>query len=48
MPDASGNYPVSDKLGNNGFYLPSTSSLPKEDIIYVVDTIKKVKENIKK
>lgn len=47
MPDISGKYPVSDNLGNNGFYLPSSSHLPKEDINYIVDTIKKIRENIK-
>ena len=46
MPDVNDNYSVSGHLGNNGFYLPSASSLPKEDIIYVVDAIKKVKEDI--
>jgi len=48
MPDIRGSYPVSDNLGNNGFYLPSSSHLPKEDVSYITDTIKKIKENIKK
>lgn len=47
MPDISGRYPVSDNLGSSGFYLPSSSHLPKEDIIYITDTIKKIKENTK-
>ena len=48
MPDVSGKYPVSGNLGSNGFYLPSSSSLPKEDIIFITDVIKNIKENIKK
>ena len=38
--DCSGDYPVSDWLTKNGFYLPSASSLPKEDIDYVCQTLK--------
>ena len=48
MPDVNGSYPVSGNLGTNGFYLPSSSSLPKEDIIFITDAIKNIKENIKK
>ena len=47
MPDISGKYPVSENLGANGFYLPSSSRLPPEDITYIADTIKKIKDNIK-
>ena len=45
FPNINGSYPVSDRLGKNGLYLPSTSSLPKEDISYIAETIKKIKEN---
>lgn len=38
--DCSGDYPVSDWLTKNGFYLPSASSLPKEDIDYVCQMLK--------
>ena len=47
MPDISGKYPVSENLGANGFYLPSSSHLPREDITYITDTIKKIKDNTK-
>ena len=48
VPDASGKYPVSDYLGDNGLYLPSSSHLPKEDIARITGAIKKIKESIKK
>ena len=38
--DCSGEYPVTDWLSDNGFYLPSASSLSKEDIKYICDIIK--------
>ena len=38
--DCSGDYPVSDWLTKNGFYLPSASSLPKEDIDYVCQMLR--------
>ncbi len=44
FPDTRGNYPVSDELSSKGFYLPSSSSLKKEEIKYIVDCIKEIKE----
>ena len=38
--DCFGDYPVSDWLTKNGFYLPSASSLRKEDIDYVCQMLK--------
>ena len=35
-------YPVADKLGDTGLYLPSGSGLKEEDIYYICDTIKKI------
>jgi perosamine synthetase len=37
--DGSGSFPVTERLGNDGFYLPSASSLKEEDIRYICDTI---------
>lgn len=41
--DMKGNYPVSDNLTENGFYLPSASSLTEEQIKYICETIKEFK-----
>lgn len=38
--DCSGDYPVTDWLTQNGFYLPSASSLTEEQIKYICDVIK--------
>ena len=38
--DCSGKYPVTDLLSENGFYLPSASSLKEEQIKYICDVIK--------
>lgn len=38
--DCSGEYPVTDYLSENGFYLPSASNLSEEDIKYICDIIK--------
>ena len=38
--DGSGEYPITDNLTQNGFYLPSASNLTEEDISYVCDLIK--------
>lgn len=38
--DCSGEYPVTDWLAQNGFYLPSASSLTEEQIKYICDVIK--------
>ena len=37
--DASGNFPVTDWLSENGLYLPSSSSLRKETIEYICNLI---------
>ena len=44
FPDVSGRYPISDELETKGFYLPSSSHLTKEQITFIVDTIKEIKE----
>lgn len=41
--DCSGEYTVTDWLGENGFYLPSASSLKEEQIKYICDVIKDYK-----
>ena len=38
--DCSGEYPVTEYLSENGFYLPSVSNLSEEDIVYICDVIK--------
>ncbi len=38
--NCSGEYPVTDWLSQNGFYLPSASSLREEQIVYICDVIK--------
>ncbi len=38
--DCSGQYPVTDYLSENGFYLPSASNLEEADIKYICDVIK--------
>ena len=37
--DCSGDYPVSDWLTQNGFYLPSASNLSKDDIDYICNIL---------
>ena len=41
--DGSGEYPNTDNLTQNGFYLPSASCLSQEDIEYVCKLIKNFK-----
>lgn len=41
--DGSGEYPVTDNLTKNGFYLPSASSLTEDDIKYICKLIKDFK-----
>ena len=38
--DCSGEYPVTDWLSDNGFYLPSASNLSEEQIVHICDVIK--------
>ncbi|MBS3149745.1 DegT/DnrJ/EryC1/StrS family aminotransferase [Candidatus Woesearchaeota archaeon] len=40
FPDINGEFPVSEKLGYNGLYLPSSSSLTNQEIEFVVDKLK--------
>lgn len=42
--DCSGTYPVTDWLSDNGFYLPSASSLTEEQIKYICNVIKEFKK----
>ena len=42
--DGSGQYPVSDYLGANGFYLPSGSGLTEEQIGEICTVIKKFRK----
>lgn len=39
--DCTGDYPVCEWLTENGFYLPSASSLTDNDIAYICETIKR-------
>ncbi|MCR5557910.1 MAG: DegT/DnrJ/EryC1/StrS family aminotransferase, partial [Butyrivibrio sp.] len=38
--DCSGEYPVTDWLSENGFYLPSASNLTEDDIAYICSVVK--------
>ena len=40
FPEVTGEFPVSEKLGYNGLYLPSSSSLKDEEIEFVVEKLK--------
>ena len=42
--DCSGRYPVSDKLADQGLYLPSASNLPEKDIQRICETIAKFRK----
>ena len=41
-PDCGGKFPIADKIGNRGFYLPSSSNLTNEEIKIVCDTLKEI------
>ncbi len=41
--NGSGEYPVTDNLARNGFYLPSASNLKEDDIRFVCETIKRLR-----
>jgi perosamine synthetase len=43
FPDCSGNFPVADELEKKGLYLPSASHLTLEQIHYITDTLKEIK-----
>jgi perosamine synthetase len=45
-PDCSGNYPVAERIGERGFYLPSSSNLGQDDAEYICNSLEKIlKEN---
>ena len=44
--DCNGEYPISDWLAENGLYLPSGSGLKLDEIKYICDAIKKIRESI--
>jgi perosamine synthetase len=41
-PDCSGYYPIADKIGRRGFYLPSSSNLTEEEIELICYKLKEV------
>jgi len=36
-------YPIAERLGKQGLYLPSSSGLKEEEIEYICDEIRKIK-----
>ena len=44
----NGEFPNAEYLGENGFYLPSSSHLTEEQIRYITATIKQIYEEHKK
>ena len=44
FPETRGEYPVANELARKGFYLPSSSTLKKSQIKYVVRMIKEIQE----
>lgn len=44
FPDVTGKYPISEELFAKGLYLPSSSSLTKEQIMQVVEALKSLKK----
>ena len=40
-------YPIADELSKKGMYLPSSSGLREEEISYICDVIKEIKEGEK-
>lgn len=43
-PNCNGSYPVSEKIGERGFYIPSSSNLTDEEAEYVAEKLKEVLE----
>jgi len=41
-PDCSGDFPVADRIGERGFYLPSSSDITDEEIKIVCNALKKI------
>jgi len=46
FPDTYGSYPVADALERKGCYLPSSSHLTKEQITFIANSIKEIKEEL--
>ena len=44
-PDCEGEFPVAEKIGKRGFYLPSSSNLTDDEIDIVVNALKEVLQN---
>jgi len=44
FPDTKGNFPVADMLSRKGFYLPSSSSLKKDEIKYICEKITSIRK----
>ncbi len=44
FPDLTGEYPVAEELERKGFYLPSSSNLTEEQINFIVNSIKEIRE----
>lgn len=42
VPDCKGNFPISDKISQRGFYLPSFSNISNEEIEYVCKTLEDI------
>ncbi len=45
VPDCNGYFPISEKVGERGFYLPSSSNLSEEDAIFVCEKLNEVLHN---
>lgn len=41
-PKIAGDFPVSDHIGTNGFYLPSSPSLSMDELNYICDTLREL------
>jgi perosamine synthetase len=43
MKSSKGNFPIADELSRKGLYLPSSSSLTRQQILHVVKSLKEIK-----
>ena len=43
LPDTNGSYPIADEISRKGLYLPSSSSLTKDQIGYITETLRSLK-----
>ena len=41
-PDCSGSFPIAEKIGKRGFYLPSSSDLKDEELEYICKTLEDI------